>query len=62
MRKEIVYKNLVYNFTSKASGSINFTKFKAPFALFKETKEGNISLKMAEEDQEKFIRELVQIK
>ena len=35
MRKEIVYKNLVYNFTGKASGSIHFTKFKGPFGLFK---------------------------
>ena len=62
MRKEIDYKNLVYNFTSKASGTINFTKFKGPFGLFKEVKEENISLKMTEEDQYKFKTELGQIK
>ena len=62
MRKEIDYKSLVYNFTSKISGSINFIKFKGPFGLFKEIKEGNISLKVAGKDQDKFKRELSQIK
>ena len=36
LSKEIDYKNLNYNFTTKASGSINFIKFKGPFSLFKE--------------------------
>ena len=62
MRKEIDYKNLVYNFTSKTSGSINSIKFKGPFGIFKEIKEGNISLKITEKDQEKFKRELGQVK
>ena len=62
MRKEIDYKSLVYNFTSKISGSINFIKFKGPSGLFKEIKEGNISLKVAGKDQDKFKRELSQIK
>ena len=62
MRRKIDYKNLVYNFTSKASGSIYFIKFKGPFGHFKEIKEGDISLKMAEKDQEKFKKELDQIK
>ena len=52
MRKEIDYKSLVYNFTSKISGSINFIKFKGPSGLFKEIKEGNISLKVAGKDQQ----------
>ena len=43
-------------FIISQSGSINFTKFKGPFGLFKETKEGKI-LKMTEEDQDKFKRE-----
>ena len=62
MCEEIDYKNLAYNFTSKTIGSINFTKSKGPFGLLNEIKEGNISSKMAEEDQEKFKRELRQIK
>ena len=44
-------------FIISQSGSINFTKFKGPFGLFKEIKEGKISLKMTEEDQDKFKRE-----
>ena len=53
---------MIYNFTTKASGSINFIKFKGPFSFFKEIKYGNISLEMAEKDQEKFKREVIQIK
>ena len=62
LSREIDYKNLNYNFTTKVSGSINFIKFKGPFCLFKKIREGDISLKMAEEDQEKFKREFSQIK
>ena len=36
LSREIDYKNLNYNFTTKDSGSINFIKFKGPFSLFKE--------------------------
>ena len=54
--------DLVYNFTNKASGSIKFIKFKGPFRLFKEIRDGHISLEMAEKDQENFKRELGQIK
>ena len=56
------YKRCVKKLTMKIwfiisqSGSINFTKFKGPFGLFKETKEGKI-LKMTEEHQDKFKRE-----
>ena len=35
LSREIDYKNLDYNFTTKPSGSINFIKFKGPFSLFK---------------------------
>ena len=62
LTREIDYKNLNYNFTTKASGSINFIKFKAPFNLFKKIRDGDVSLEMAEEDQEKFRREFGQIK
>ena len=60
LSSEIDYKNLNYNFTTKASGSINFIKFKGPFNLFKKIRD--ISLEMAEEVQEKYKREFSQIK
>ena len=60
--KEIDYKSLIYNFTTKYSGSINFIKFIGPFSLFKELKNRNISLEKSEKDQEKFKREFGQIK
>ena len=62
LSREIDYKNLNYNFTTKASGSINFIKFKGPFSLFKKTRDRDISLEMAEEDQQKFKRQFSQIK
>ena len=57
LSREIDYKILNYNY-----GSINFIKFKGPFSLFKKIRDGDISLEMAEEDQEKFKREFSQIK
>ena len=60
LSREIDYKNLNYNFTTKASGSINFIKFKGPFNLFKKIRD--IFLEMAEEVQEKYKREFSQIK
>ena len=62
LSREIDYKNLNYDFTTKASGSINFTGYNGPFTLFKKIRDGDISLEMAEEDQEKFRREFGQIK
>ena len=62
MSKNIDYKYLNYNFTTKASGSINFIRYKGPFSLFKNTRDGDISLEMAEDDQKKFKREFSQIK
>ena len=50
LSRETDYKNLNYNFTTKAGGSINFMKFKGPFSLFKKIRDGDISLEMAEED------------
>ena len=32
--RETDYKNINYNFTTKASGSIIFIKFKGPFSIF----------------------------
>ena len=62
LSREIDSKNLHNNFTAKSSGSINFIRFKGPFSLFKKIRDGEISLEMVEEDQEKFKRELCQIK
>ena len=62
LSKKIDYKNLNYNFITKSSGSINFIKFKGPLSLFKKIRDGDILLEMAEEDQEKFRRELGQIR
>ena len=53
LSREIGQKILNYNFTAKASSSINFIKFIGPFSLFKKIRDGEISLEMAEEDQEK---------
>ena len=52
LSREIDYKNLNYDFTTKASGSINFTGYNGPFTLFKKIRYGDISLEMAE-DQKK---------
>ena len=41
---------------------INFIKFKGPFSLFKKIRDGDISIEMTEEEQEKFKREFCQIK
>ena len=62
MSKNIDYKYLNYNFTTKASGSINFIRYKGPFSFFKNIRDGDISLEMAEEDQKKIKREFGQIK
>ena len=62
LSRKIDYKNLNYDFTTKASGSINFTGYNGPFTLFKKIRDGDISLEMAEEDQKKFKREFGQIK
>ena len=35
LSREMDYKNLNYDFTTKASGSINFTGYNGPFTLFK---------------------------
>ena len=62
LSKEIDYKNLNYDFTTKASGPINFTGYNGPFTLFKKIRDGDMSLEMAEEDQKKFKRKYCQIK
>ena len=51
--KEIDYNNLIY-FKTKGSGQIDFIKFKGPFGLFREIRDGDISLTNAEKDQENF--------
>ena len=63
LSKEIDYKNLnYYDFTTKASGPINFTGCNGPFTLFKKIRDGDISLEMAEEDQKQFKGKIGQIK
>ena len=37
----------------KASGPINFAGYNGPFTVFKKITDGDISLEMAEEDQNK---------
>ena len=59
LNKNIDYKYLNYIFTTKASGSINFIRYKGPFSLFKNIRDGDISLEMAEEDQKKLKENLV---
>ena len=58
---EIGYNDLTYNFKTKGSDPINFIKFKGPFGLFREIRDGNISLTKAEENQEDFKKELGQV-
>ena len=53
LRRETDNKNLNYDFTAKASGSINLTGYNGPFTLFKKIRDRDISLEMAEEDQKK---------
>ena len=62
LSKNIDYKSLDYNFTTKTSSAINFIRYKGPFSLFKNIRDGDISLEMAEEDQKKIKREFGQIK
>ena len=42
LSREIDCKNLNDNFTTKASGSINFIRFKSPFSLFKKIRDRHI--------------------
>ena len=62
LRSKIDHKNLNFNFTRKANGSTSCIKHKGPFSIFKKIRDGDISLEMVEEDQEKFKREFSQIK
>ena len=59
LSKEIDYSNLKYNFTTKASGSIDFIKFKGLNGLFKKIRDEDISVEIAEKDQEKLKENLV---
>ena len=61
LSKEIDYKNLNYDFTTKASGPINFTGYNGPLTLFKKIRDGEILIEMAEEDQKKFKGKIGQI-
>ena len=58
---KVDYNDLIYNFKIKSSAPINFIKFKGPFGIFREIRDGNISLTKAEENQEDFKKEIDQI-
>ena len=60
--KEMDYKSLIYAFTTKVIGLVNFIEFKGPFSLLKEIRNGDISLKMAKKYQKNLKRKLDQIK
>ena len=53
--------DLIYSFKIKSSAPINFIKFKGPFGIFREIRDGSISLTKAEENQEDFKKEIDQI-
>ena len=62
LSREIDYKNLNYDYTAKASGSIIFIEYNGPFTLFKKIRHGDILLEMAKEDQKNFKGKIGQIK
>ena len=59
LSKNIDYKYLNYIFTTKASDSVNFINYESPFSLFKNIRDGDVLLEMAEEDQKKLKENLV---
>ena len=59
--EKIDYNHLVYYFKRKGSSKINFIKFKGPFGLFREIRDGDISLTNVEKEQENFKTYLGQI-
>ena len=50
--KQIEYINLSYPFKTKGISSIHFIKYKDPFNIFKEIRDGNKTLQEIEKDQE----------
>ena len=52
--KKIDFNNLTYYFKTSRICPINFIEFKGPFGFFKEIRNGDKSLKEAEEEQTKF--------
>ena len=42
LSREIDYKNLNYDFTTKDSGSISFTGYNGPFTFFKKIRDGDL--------------------
>ena len=50
--KQIEYNNLTYPFKTKGISSIHFIKYKGPFNIFKEIRDGNKALQEIEKDQE----------
>ena len=54
MSHKINFNNLTYYFRSSNLAPINFIGFRGPMHIYNEIKNGNVSIKKAEEDQKKF--------
>ena len=59
--EKIDYNNLGYYFKDKRIPSIDFIKFRNAFGLIEKKKNGDISFKKAEKDQEGFKKELGEV-
>ena len=61
MSREVNLNNLTYCFKGPNFAPINFISFRGPLNIYEEIKNGNISVKKAEEDQNKFKSNLSEI-
>ena len=61
MTKQIDFNNLNYYFTDPNINPINFIKFKDPMHLYKDIRNGNISVEIAEKDKNQSESDLNQI-
>ena len=60
--KKINFNNLTYYFTSPNLAPISFIGFRSPSNIYNKIKNGNVPIKKAEEDQNKFKSSLSEIK
>ena len=56
------FNNLTYYFTSPNLAPISFISFRSPLNIYNKIKNGNVPIKKAEEDQNKFKSSLSEIK
>ena len=61
MSGEINYNKIIYHFKTPGITPINFIKFKGPFSIFKEIRDGDKTLQEVEEDQKNFKSKLGEI-